>query len=65
MTTSTSKKTGVRRDSFAKKVAGADWDAITNEVNDYGCACCPSCSPPRSARIWPRCTGSRKASALR
>src|SRR5262245_39626263 len=25
-------------DTFAERVAGADWDAVTGEVNEYGCA---------------------------
>ncbi|MCB5909104.1 2OG-Fe(II) oxygenase [Streptomyces pinistramenti] len=43
---STRKTTVARRDGFAKKVAEADWEAVTAEVNDYGCALLPQLLTP-------------------
>jgi hypothetical protein len=36
-------------DRFAGRVAGAHWDAVTDEVNDYGCALLPQLLTPAEA----------------
>jgi hypothetical protein len=33
-------------DAFARRVAAADWSAVTDEVNDYGCALLPQLLTP-------------------
>jgi hypothetical protein len=44
--------TTVDSDVFAERVAAADWDAVTEELNDYGCALLPRLlSPPECADI--------------
>jgi hypothetical protein len=49
-TTTTRARTGA--DKFAKRVAGADWAAVTAEVNDYGCALLPQLlTAPECRRI--------------
>jgi hypothetical protein len=37
-------------DRFAKRVAKADWSAVTTEVNDYGCALLPELLTPAECR---------------
>ncbi|WP_190813322.1 2OG-Fe(II) oxygenase [Saccharopolyspora pogona] len=45
-----------KADRFAKRVAGADWDAVAAEVNDYGCALLPqlltAAECERIAALW-------------
>ena len=37
---------------YERRVAGADWDAVTTEVNDLGCALLPQLlTPGEAARI--------------
>jgi hypothetical protein len=36
-------------DRFARRVAGAHWDAVTEEVNDHGCALLPQLLTPAEA----------------
>ncbi|WP_436756659.1 hypothetical protein [Streptosporangium sp. V21-05] len=42
-TTTTRRKTatGPGTDAFARRVASADWQAVTDEINEYGCALLP------------------------
>lgn len=50
--TKTYKANNAGRDSFAERVAAADWDAVTGEVDDYGCALLPQLlTPEESAEI--------------
>src|SRR5882757_4450427 len=36
-------------DKYERRVAGADWDAVTAEVNDLGCALLPQLLTPTEA----------------
>lgn len=53
-TTTTRRKTATEpgTDAFARRVASADRQAVTDEINEYGCA------------LLPRPHGQRPASAL-
>ena len=37
-------------DAFARRVASADWDAVTGELNEYGCALMPRLLTPEQCR---------------
>ena len=52
MTTTTTTRARTGADKFAKRVAGADWDAVTAEVNDYGCALLPQLLKAARPRQW-------------
>lgn len=43
-------------DRFAKRVAAADWDAVTTEINDYGCGRLPQLLTPaecaKISKLW-------------
>lgn len=45
-----------RVDRFAKRVAAADWDAVTTEINDYGCGRLPQLLTPaecaKISKLW-------------
>ncbi|MEU3186280.1 2OG-Fe(II) oxygenase [Streptomyces sp. NPDC006923] len=34
------------KDTFARRIGGADWPAVTDEINDYGCALLPRLLTP-------------------
>lgn len=44
------RKTVVGNDRIAGRVDGADWDALADEVNDYGCALIPRLLAPEECR---------------
>jgi uncharacterized protein len=43
-------KTTAGTDGYAKRVAAADWDAVSAEVNDHGCALLPRLLTARECR---------------
>lgn len=38
------------RDAFARSVASADWESVTGELNEYGCALMPRLLTPEQCR---------------
>jgi uncharacterized protein len=46
VTTTTKTATGPGEDAFARRVASADWQAVTDEINEYGCALLPRLLTP-------------------
>ncbi|HZE31114.1 MAG TPA: proline hydroxylase, partial [Actinoallomurus sp.] len=37
-------------DAFARRVASADWETVTGELNEYGCALMPRLLTPEQCR---------------